>query len=78
MRGRWSDNQQIGITVNASAHQLEDATFVDDVVAALQSSGLSPEALVIEITESSLMSTSETANRSLAVLKEHGVPCGDR
>jgi diguanylate cyclase (GGDEF)-like protein/PAS domain S-box-containing protein len=69
----WSDNQQIGITVNASAHQLEDARFVDDVVTALQSSGLSPEALVIEITESSLMSTSETANRSLAVLKEHGV-----
>jgi EAL domain-containing protein (putative c-di-GMP-specific phosphodiesterase class I) len=69
----WSDNQQIGVTVNASAHQLEDARFVDDVVAALESSGLSPEALVIEITESSLMSTSETANRSLSVLKEHGV-----
>ncbi len=61
----WSDNQQIGMTVNASAHQLEDARFVDDVVTALESSGLSPEALVIEITESSLMSTSETANRSL-------------
>jgi diguanylate cyclase (GGDEF)-like protein/PAS domain S-box-containing protein len=69
----WSDNQQIGVTVNASAHQLEDARFVDDVVNALESSGLSPEALVIEITESSLMSTSETANRSLSVLKEHGV-----
>ena len=69
----WSDNQQIGVTVNASAHQLEDASFVDDVVTALDSSGLSPEALVIEITESSLMSTSETANRSLSVLKEHGV-----
>ena len=31
----WSDNQQIGITVNASAHQLEDTRFVDDVVTAL-------------------------------------------
>ena len=69
----WSDNHQIDVTVNASAHQLEDARFVDDVVSALSSSGLSPAALVIEITESSLMSTSETANRSLAVLKEHGV-----
>jgi predicted signal transduction protein with EAL and GGDEF domain len=69
----WLDGHRIDVTVNASAHQLEDAQFVDDVVTALQSSGLSPEALVIEITESSLMSTSETANRSLAVLKEHGV-----
>ncbi len=69
----WADGHQIGVTVNASACQLEDAQFVDDVVTALSSSGLSPFALVIEITESNLMCTSETANRSLALLKEHGV-----
>jgi diguanylate cyclase (GGDEF)-like protein/PAS domain S-box-containing protein len=69
----WSDHHQIGVNVNASARQLEDPRFVDDVVTALSSSGLSPHALVIEITESSLMCTSETANRSLALLKEHGV-----
>jgi EAL domain-containing protein (putative c-di-GMP-specific phosphodiesterase class I) len=69
----WSDHHEIGVNVNASARQLEDPRFVDDVVTALSSSGLSPHALVIEITESSLMCTSETANRSLALLKEHGV-----
>jgi diguanylate cyclase (GGDEF)-like protein/PAS domain S-box-containing protein len=69
----WSDHHQIGVNVNASARQLEDPRFVDDVMAALSTSGLSPHALVIEITESSLMCTSETANRSLALLKEHGV-----
>ena len=69
----WADGHQIGVTVNASACQLEDARFVDDVVTALSSSGLSSYALVIEITESNLMCTSETANRSLALLKERGV-----
>jgi diguanylate cyclase (GGDEF)-like protein/PAS domain S-box-containing protein len=69
----WAEGHQIGVNVNASARQLEDARFVDDVMSALSTSGLAPQALVVEITESSLMCTSETANRSLALLKEHGV-----
>jgi diguanylate cyclase (GGDEF)-like protein/PAS domain S-box-containing protein len=69
----WSAGHHICVNVNASARQLEDARFVDDVKTALSTSGLSPQALVIEITESSLMGTSETANRNLNLLKERGV-----
>jgi diguanylate cyclase (GGDEF)-like protein len=69
----WSAHLRICVNVNASARQLEDARFVDDVMTALSSSGLPAQALVIEITESSLMGTSEAANRNLTLLKEHGV-----
>jgi EAL domain-containing protein (putative c-di-GMP-specific phosphodiesterase class I) len=49
------------ITVNLSVHQLSDATLLDSIAAALADSGLPPEGLVLEVTESLLMSeTSET------------------
>ncbi len=69
----WSAGHEIGITVNASAQQLEDPTFVDDVSDAMARHGVPRSALVIEITESGLIQATETANRSLAVLKERGV-----
>ena len=49
------------ITVNLSVHQLSDVTLLDSIAAALADAGLPPEGLVLEVTESLLMSeTSET------------------
>jgi diguanylate cyclase (GGDEF)-like protein/PAS domain S-box-containing protein len=49
------------ITVNLSVHQLSDASLLDTIAQALADSGLPPGGLVLEVTESLLMSeTSET------------------
>jgi len=49
------------ITVNLSVHQLSDSTLLDSIAQALADSGLPAEGLVLEVTESLLMSeTSET------------------
>ncbi len=69
----WSAGHDIGVTVNASAQQLEDPRFVDDVMDAMARHGAPRGALVVEITESGLIQASETANRNLALLKHHGV-----
>jgi len=51
------------VTVNLSVHQLSDATLLESIAEALADSGLPPEALVLEVTESLLMSnTAETVD----------------
>ena len=51
------------ITVNLSVHQLSDSSLLDSIAQALADSGLPAEALVLEVTESLLMSeTSETVD----------------
>ncbi|HUY30947.1 MAG TPA: EAL domain-containing protein [Acidimicrobiales bacterium] len=46
---------EIAISVNVSARQIESATFVDDVRAALEGSGLPAGLLTIEITETAIV-----------------------
>jgi diguanylate cyclase len=43
------------VSVNVSARQLQDACFVDDVQDALEGSGLDPDHLILEVTESVLV-----------------------
>jgi len=69
----WAGGHEIDISVNASAQQLEDPKFVDDVSNAMERHGVPRQALVIEITESGLIQATETANRNLAMLKARGV-----
>jgi diguanylate cyclase (GGDEF)-like protein len=61
------------VTVNLSATQLADQDLLDDVVAALEESGLDARHLMLETTESMLMRDPHTAVQTLAALKEHGV-----
>ncbi len=64
---------EIGVAVNVSGRQLDSDQFVTDVKDALASSGLCPQALTLEITETTLMrNTEETATRLRAV-KDLGV-----
>ena len=61
------------ITVNLSGRQLQEPCIVDDVRLALQESGLQPDRLVLEITESMLMHNTEMSITRLAELKAIGV-----
>jgi len=61
------------VSVNLSARQLRGDDFVNQVRQALQEARLSPRHLILEITESLLMSNQNGARSALAQLKELGI-----
>ncbi|MGD1034911.1 MAG: EAL domain-containing protein [Candidatus Dormibacteria bacterium] len=61
------------VSVNASARQLVDGSLVPAVERALAASGLTPERLVIELTETALLSDAKAASRTVRSLQELGV-----
>ena len=65
--------QHTNMSVNASGRQLDAATLLDDVRHALSQSGLPPDSLTIEITETCLMRDTQGAIRQLSALKTLGV-----
>ena len=68
---RWDDN--IRIAVNLSPVQFHDAELIMKVEYALQSSGLRPNRLELEITESVMMQTGKLAIDKLNELHQIGV-----
>jgi diguanylate cyclase (GGDEF)-like protein/PAS domain S-box-containing protein len=70
----WLGNGQApAVSVNLSARQLNRADLVDTVDAALSSSGLLPDRLWLEITESVLMEDADAAVAELERLRALGV-----
>ena len=67
------DGRPLELSVNVSQLQLDTDDLIDDVKLALAISGLAPEALTLEITETSLMSNAEETARRLRELKRLGV-----
>jgi diguanylate cyclase (GGDEF)-like protein len=65
--------QHVKMSVNASARQLDADTLLDDVCDALERSGLPPELLIVEITETCLMRDAKGALNQLNALKSLGV-----
>jgi diguanylate cyclase (GGDEF)-like protein len=63
----------IGIAVNVSGRQLDTDQLVVDIEGALSQSGLDPEALTIEITETTLMRNVADTARRLKAIKALGV-----
>jgi diguanylate cyclase (GGDEF)-like protein/PAS domain S-box-containing protein len=61
------------VSVNISSHQLHHDGFVEDLVAILDDAGLPPTALVVELTESAIMSDLYGARRRLRELADVGV-----
>lgn len=61
------------ISVNLSVRQFQSPGFVDDVRDALEESGLEPESLVLEITESVALNEAPSTAATLNGLKELGV-----
>jgi diguanylate cyclase (GGDEF)-like protein/PAS domain S-box-containing protein len=69
---RRAGHPDLGMSVNVSAKQLASSHLREDVVSALDESGLDPSALTLEITESILLD-SQVVIRRLEDLKELGV-----
>jgi diguanylate cyclase (GGDEF)-like protein len=67
------EGRPLGLSVNVSALQLDTDELIDHVTEALGDSGLAPESLTIEITETTLMSNAEETARRLGELKRLGV-----
>jgi diguanylate cyclase (GGDEF)-like protein len=71
---RWEETgQHLSVAVNLSARSLLDADLVDDIARALRQSGVDPSMLVLEITETNVMSDAEYALRVLNRLSAMGV-----
>ena len=70
------DQVPLSVSVNISARQLNDDQLVPTVEAALASSGLDPSLLVLEITESTLMTDRDRAIEVLQRLARIGVQVG--
>jgi EAL domain-containing protein (putative c-di-GMP-specific phosphodiesterase class I) len=64
---------QVTIAVNVSARQLDDDSLIGHVEEALANSGLDPEALTLEVTETALMRNAEQTVARLMAVKELGV-----
>jgi diguanylate cyclase (GGDEF)-like protein/PAS domain S-box-containing protein len=65
--------EPLTMSVNLSVKQLQSETIVEDVRHALEESGLTPAALVLEITESVMMADIDVAVARLHELKKLGV-----
>ena len=70
---RFAREDPLTISVNLSVRQLQSDTIVADVREALETSGLPPSALVLEITESVMMADTDLAVQRLNDLKALGV-----
>jgi diguanylate cyclase (GGDEF)-like protein/PAS domain S-box-containing protein len=65
--------QELEVGVNLSFVNLKDRTILGDVASALSASGISPEALVLEVTEGNLMRDQDKSRQILTELKRIGV-----
>lgn len=61
------------VAVNVSGRELVEPTFPERTLATLAAHGLSPTRLVLELTESVLIDTSDVVDRSLRTLRDAGV-----
>ncbi|MET7426657.1 bifunctional diguanylate cyclase/phosphodiesterase [Dactylosporangium sp. NPDC005555] len=73
----WHASHGISVTVNVSGRQLRNPQFADEVLATLKRTGLPGAALVLEITETVLVTATveetEAVSRRLARLRAHGI-----
>lgn len=73
LQERYPMDPPLHIAVNLSARQLQRPEAVSDVADALMRSGLAPQTLVLEITESIMMRDVDLSLQRLRELKELGV-----
>jgi EAL domain-containing protein (putative c-di-GMP-specific phosphodiesterase class I) len=73
----WSTSGQAApdlmISVNLAAQQLQEPTFVDDLKAILLDTGLSPERLALEMTETVMFHDTATTLSRLEAIRDLGV-----
>jgi len=64
---------ELGLAINISARSLAKATFADEVLAAVSASGVAPERVILEVTETALLSDPPRAATTLTALSHAGV-----
>ncbi len=69
----WQQGRRMPVAVNVSALQFQQSQFVETVSQVLQSAGLPPDLLELELTESILLRDADEALRRLQALAELGV-----
>lgn len=72
-RQRLPGLEHLTVNVNFSARHLRQADVVDQVLATLAATGLPPECLKLEITETMLMEEAETQLRAVTALRQAGI-----
>ncbi|MBO6520529.1 MAG: EAL domain-containing protein [Rhodospirillales bacterium] len=72
---RWKKNGMpfLRVAVNVSAREIARTSFYDDLVTILRNTGIEPDSLELEITESAVMEGAEEVIRSLREIRELGV-----
>jgi diguanylate cyclase (GGDEF)-like protein len=63
----------LNVSVNVSSRQLDDDRIIEHITHALLTTGLPPNALIIEVTETALMRDTDSAVRRLRAIKDLGV-----
>ncbi len=72
-RAWWDEGSDLRVSVNLSPRSLTDSDLVEMVEAALVAHGLPPSALLLEITESSIMNNLDHAIGVLSRLRNSGI-----
>ncbi|MCW8107228.1 EAL domain-containing protein [Alteromonas ponticola] len=70
---QWSLGHNVAVSVNVSVIQLMDNNFIQSLDRALKSSGLAPERLHLEITESVFADNRERVQRQVNAIKSRAV-----
>lgn len=70
---RWSDHRDLTMAVNVSAIQLTRSVLVDDIAAAIETAGIEPSRMIVEVTETAVMRDLDRSMRTLVALSELGV-----
>jgi EAL domain-containing protein (putative c-di-GMP-specific phosphodiesterase class I) len=68
----WAD-QRLILSINVSPRQLQDHAFLSQVATAAEVSGLPPESLELELTESTLLAVDDDTLLLLSALRDIGV-----
>jgi diguanylate cyclase (GGDEF)-like protein len=69
----WHRKRELAVTVNVSGRQLQTPQIVADVRDALRESGMNPQSLILELTESVLTEGNDAVIATLRALKDLGV-----
>jgi diguanylate cyclase (GGDEF)-like protein len=67
------DRPELTMAINVSARQLTDATFIDDIHDVLESTGVEPKTVTLELTETMLIADPRVVADALAQIRILGV-----
>ncbi|HEY3268789.1 MAG TPA: EAL domain-containing protein [Armatimonadota bacterium] len=70
---KYANSRKLTVAVNLSARQFQDPNLVKDVAHILEETGLDPNCLTLEITESVIMEEAESTIQTLTALKALGL-----